>query len=157
MKRSLKPQVRTHLKVKAALLNLPLSHFVWWAEQSVVRATQPHRSGPRAPRKRSRSSWNVTNWSFKFYIFPEKKKKKKKEAAWGVRWGYTQNFSSGRGVSGMAPFWSGFPPKAWFRGGRGATDTCGPAWGAAPDFRPAREAVCSLFSLCMKLMGFAVD
>lgn len=79
MKRSLKPQVRTHLKVKAALLNLPLSHFVWWAEQSVVRATQPHRSGPRAPRKRSRSSWNVTNWSFKFYIFPEKKKKKKKK------------------------------------------------------------------------------
>lgn len=80
MKRSLKPQVRTHLKVKAALLNLPLSHFVWWAEQSVVRATQPHRSGPRAPRKRSRSSWNVTNWSFKFYIFPEKKKKKKRSS-----------------------------------------------------------------------------
>lgn len=107
---------------------------------------------PSAPKKRSHSSLNIMNGSFTFYVFLENKE------ACSVRVGiHSENFSSGRGISETVCFDVSLCGRHRSAEAGIKQLTAGQPGGAAPDLRLPCEAVCSLFSPCMKLMEFAVD
>lgn len=152
MKRSPQPQGRTTLKSQppfephswpSCLVGREISCQCWLPTTAAYRA---------APRKRSHSRSSTMNRSFQLYSFPGGKRS---TSLW-VCVRDTQAAGQRRG-SGTAFLWSASLLKALLLWGGGKADTCRPAWRSHTWLRLPCEAVCSLFSLCTKLMEFAVD